>query len=76
MAAKMTIKSENGVLVSEKKNFIMLKMTFLDYLQINKYLDESILPVWDFRRGKVRKFVEKAVLQQKLFSYLNETKLN
>ena len=79
IAAKMTIKSENGVLVSEKKNFIMLKMTFLDYLQINKYLNESILPAWDFRRGpqwgKVRKFVEKAVLQQKLFSDLNETKL-
>ena len=38
----------------------MLKMTFLDYLQINKYLNESILPLWDLRRGpqweKIRKF--------------------
>ena len=35
MAAKINIKSENGVLVSEKK--IMLKIIFLYYLQINEY---------------------------------------
>ena len=50
MAAKINSKSENGVLVSEK-NLIMLKIIFLDYLQINKYLIESILPLWEFRRG-------------------------
>ena len=59
MAAKINIKLENGDLVSEK-NLIMLKIIFLDYLQINKYLIESILPLWDFRRGpqwgKVRQF--------------------
>ena len=59
MAAKINIKSENGVLVSEK-NLIMLKIIFLDYLQINKYLNESILSLWDFKRGpqwgKVRQF--------------------
>ena len=60
MAVKINIKSENGVLVSEKKNLIMLKIVFLDYLQLNKYLFESILPLWDLRRGpqwgKVRQF--------------------
>ena len=42
MAAKINIKkkSENCVLASEK-NLIMLKMTFLDYLQVNNYLSES-----------------------------------
>ena len=59
MAAKINIKSENGVLVSEKK-LNNAKIIFLDYLQINKYLIESILPLWDFRRGpqwgKVRQF--------------------
>ena len=50
MAAKINIKSENGVLVSEKK-LNNAKIIFLDYLQINKYLIESILPLWDFRRG-------------------------
>ena len=59
MAAKINIKLENCVLVRGKK-LIMLKIIFLDYLQINKYLIESILPMWDFRRGpqwgKVRQF--------------------
>ena len=59
MAAKINIKSENGVLVSEKK-LNNAKIIFLDYLQKNKYLIESILPLWDFRRGpqwgKVRQF--------------------
>ena len=60
MVAKINIKSENGVLVSEKKNLIMLKIIFLYYLQINKNLIESILPLCNFRRGpqwgKVRQF--------------------
>ena len=59
MAAKINIKSEDGVLVSEKK-LNNAKIIFLDYLQINKYLIESILPLWNFRRGphwgKVRQF--------------------
>ena len=55
----------------------MLKMTFLDYLHINKYLNESILPLRDFKTGpqweKYGNFAEIAVLQQKLFLYLIET---
>ena len=50
MAAKINIKSENGVLVSEKKPNNAEKI-LLYYLQINKYLIESILPLWNFRRG-------------------------
>ena len=53
MAAKINIKSENGVLVSEK-NLNNAKITFLDHFQhhqMNKYLIESILPLWDFRMG-------------------------
>ena len=49
------------VFKSVRKNLIMLKIIFLDYLQINKYLIESILPE-GAKMGK-----SNAILLEKLF---------
>ena len=58
IAATINIKSENGVLVIEEP--LNNAQNDISGLLANKYLNESILPLWDFKRGpqwgKVRIF--------------------
>ena len=77
MAAKINIKSENGVLVSEKK-LNNAENNISGLFANKKYLIESILPLWDFRRGptmgKSKAILLKSCFATKLFLYLSEKK--
>ena len=70
MAAKINIKSENGVLVSEKK-LNNAENNISGLFANKKYFIESILPLWDFRRGPTMG-KSKAILLIKLLC--NKTK--